>query len=526
MPSPTDKPWPAPTGTITRRTSLALMTSSMVAGLHEKALAAPNGTFTIASHVSLPPTWFDPGEMPSLQATYMVVYPLHDALMKPTPDGNPGYALAESHSVSPDGLTYEFVLRKGIMFHNGDPVTSDDVKFTWDRYHGGSQKLLRDSVAAVETPDERRVVFRLKEPWPDFLTFYILSSGANWIVPRKYIEKVGDAGFKKAPIGAGPYKLVSMDPGVGLVMEAYEAYWRKVPSVKRIVMKVIPDEATRLVALKRGEVDFAYSIRGELAAEVKRTPGLKLELAPDAATYWMSFPEQWDPQSPWSNLKVRQAAALAVDYDTINKALNLGYSRVTSNIVPQHLKFFLATPRPVYDPAKARALLAEAGHPNGFDAGFYSCDSTYTNLAEAAMNGLAAIGIRAQLRPLERAAFEQGFASGKFRKGIVQGANAAWGNASTRIATWAVSGSPYLNGGYPDIDALFHQQLRELDEAKREATLHKIQQLIYDKTMFVNLWQLGFLSVSGPRVKHSTYGTIPGFIFIGPYEDITLNENA
>ena len=103
------------------------------------------------------------------------------------------------------------------------------------------------------------------------------ATGAGWIVPKKYVEKVGDDGFKKAPIGAGPYKFVSFTPGVELVLEAFERYWRKTPSVKRLVLKVIPDESTRLAALKRGEVDIAYSIRGELAEELQRTPGLTLK---------------------------------------------------------------------------------------------------------------------------------------------------------------------------------------------------------------------------------------------------------
>ena len=96
-------------------------------------------------------------------------------------------------------------------------------------------------------------------------------------MPKKYVEKVGDDGFKKAPIGAGPYKFVSFTPGLELTMEAFDQYWRKKPSVKRLVFKVIPDESTRLAALKRGEVDIAYSIRGELAEEMQRTKGLTLK---------------------------------------------------------------------------------------------------------------------------------------------------------------------------------------------------------------------------------------------------------
>src|SRR4029077_20912742 len=131
-------------------------------------------------------------------------------------------------------------------------------------------------VAAVEVVDARNVRFKLKQPWPDFLTFYSTASGAGWILPKKYVEKVGGEGFKKAPIGAGPYKFVSFNPGLELVLEAHDKYWRKPPAVKRLVFKVIPDETTRLAALKRGEVDIAYSLRGPLADEVKRTLGLKL----------------------------------------------------------------------------------------------------------------------------------------------------------------------------------------------------------------------------------------------------------
>ena len=169
------------------------------------------------------------------------------------------------------------MLRDGVKFHNGDPVTAEDVKFSFERYRGASKDLMASRVASIETPDPRHVRFKLKEPWPDFLTFYGTATGAGWIVPKKYVEKVGDDGYKKAPIGAGPYKFVSFTPGVELVLEAFEGYWRKVPSVKRLVFKVIPEEATRLAALKRGEIDIVYSIRGELAEELKRTPGLTLK---------------------------------------------------------------------------------------------------------------------------------------------------------------------------------------------------------------------------------------------------------
>src|SRR5215468_7585841 len=109
-------------------------------------------------------------------------------------------SLAESWTASKDGLTYEFVLRNGAKFHNGDPVTADDVKFSFERYHGGAAKLLKERVREVRAVDLRRVRFVLKEPWPDFMTFYgTTATGAGWVVPKKYVEKVGDEGFQKAP---------------------------------------------------------------------------------------------------------------------------------------------------------------------------------------------------------------------------------------------------------------------------------------------------------------------------------------
>ena len=181
----------------------------------------------------------------------MLYYALHDALVKPMPGKPAEPCLAESHTPSADGLSHEFVLRDGVKFHNGEPVTVEDVKFSFERYRGNAAAFFKSKVAAVETPDAKRVIFRLHKPWLDFLTYFSGVTGAGWIVPKKYVEHVGEDGFKKAPIGAGPYKFVSFTPGVELVMEAFDGYWRKTPTVKRLIWKVIPDETTRLAALKR-----------------------------------------------------------------------------------------------------------------------------------------------------------------------------------------------------------------------------------------------------------------------------------
>jgi peptide/nickel transport system substrate-binding protein len=169
------------------------------------AADAPAGTLTIGVHVTLVNRWLDPGEVDGLITPFMVLYILHDALVKPMPGNITAPSLAESWSLSKDGLTYEFVIRKNAKFHNGDPVTADDVKFSFERYRGSGAKVLKDKMKDVQVVAPNRVRFVLKEPWPDFMAFYGTSAtGAGWIVPKKYIEKVGDEGFKKVPIGAGP----------------------------------------------------------------------------------------------------------------------------------------------------------------------------------------------------------------------------------------------------------------------------------------------------------------------------------
>ena len=500
---------------------IVLVAFTLMIGASASRAVNPEGQLTWGVHVSLAPTWFDPAETQGIITPYLVMYALHDAMVKPMPGQPLAPSLAESWTASEDALTYEFVVRRGAKFHNGDDVTAEDVKFSFERYRGAAHKVLKDRVAAVEIPDAQRVRFKLKQPWPDFLTFYVGATGAGWIVPKKYVERVGDEGYRKAPVGAGPYKFVSFTPGQELTLEAFDQYWRKTPSVRRLVFRVIPDEATRLAALKRGEVDIAYSIRGELAEELQRTKGLTLKPTVIQATFWLYFADQWDPKSPWHDQRVRLAARLAIDHKTINQALTLGHSKVTGSIIPENFEYYWQPPTPTYDPAEARQLLAEAGYPRGFDAGDYFCDIAYANLGEAVLNNLQAVGIRATLRPLERAAFYKGYAEKSF-KNLIQGASGAFGNAATRLEAFVATGGAYVYGSYPDIDALFQEQAAGLNHKRREATLHKIQRLVHERAIYAHLWQLGFINGAGPRVGESGLGLISGHAYSAPYEDVTL----
>jgi len=504
-----------------RSLALCLAVAALIV-LVPSTTRAAEGELRIGLHVTIAPKWLDPADTEAFINPFMVLYAVHDALVKPMPAGENTPSLAESWTQSKDGLVYEFVLRKGARFHNGDPVTAEDVKFSFDRYRGAAAKLLHDRVREVQVVDAGRVRFHLKEPWPDFMTFYGTSAtGAAWIVPRKYVEKVGEDGFKKAPIGAGPYRVVSSTPGVELVMEAFEGYWRKVPSVKRLVFRSMPDETTRAAALKAGDVDSAYLLSGPTAEEVKRTPGLRLAAAMPPGVVFLDLPEQWDPKSPWHDLRVRQAAGAALDRAALSQAETLGLSRPTGGLIPRVLDFSRAYDPPAYDPARAKRLLAEAGYPNGFDAGDLSPFPPYFSLAEAVGSYLQAVGVRTRMRTMERAAFLTAWREKKLR-GVIMGLGAPAGNAATRIEVYVTRGGIYSSGEVPEIEALFQRQARELDRKKREGMLHQIQQIMYDRAMYVPIYELAFLWGVGSRVDEACVDHIKGFSYSAPYEDLRL----
>src|SRR3989475_1436918 len=486
------------------------------------ASAGPEGQMTLVLNISIAARWFDPSESEALIPPFIFYFMIPDALVKPLP-GNPmAPSLAESWSASADGLTYEFVLRKGVRFHNGEPVTPEDVKFSFERYKGASAKLLKERVAAVEIVDPHRVRFRLKRPWLDFMTFYgTPATGAAWIVPKKYVEKVGDDGFKRAPVGAGPYKLASFKPGVELVVEANEQYWRKTPSVRTLVARSVPDDSTRLAMLKRGEADIVYNFRGPLAEELRRTSGLTLKPYYLALPVWYVFTEQWDPKSPWADRRVRLAANLAIDRQAVNQAETLGLSKLTASIIPQN--FDVSWPAPLYpfDQKRARQLLTEAGYPNGFDAGTITVDLANASFAEAVTSYFGAVGIRATIRPMERGAFFKEYGDKRLKQ-IIQSTSAAFGNAATRLDAFVAAGGLFTYGTYPDIEGLVQRQAMETDRGKREKLLHQAQQLIHEKVMYAPLLELANVAGYGPRVAESAVGLIPYMSSSAPYEELRL----
>ena len=486
-----------------------------------EAAPTPSGRAVMAWHVTIAPSWFDPSTAPPQITPFGMLYAIHDALVRPYPGQKMGPSLAESWEESEDGLTYTFKLRPGLKFHNGDPVTADDVKFSFNRYQGTGAQTFKDHVSEVEIVDPLVVRFHLKEPWPDFMTFYgTTATAAGIVVPKKYLTDVGDDGFKRHPVGAGPYKFVSSKPGVEVVLEADPGYWRRVPAVKTLVMRSIPDATTRALTLKTGEADIAYALDGTAAEGIKDDPDIKIVATNHASSQWIEFTEQWEPKSPWHDRRLRLAANYALDRQAITDAGCLGFCPPAGVIVPRVMDYALQVAPTPYDPAKAKRLLAEAGYPNGIDAGEFAAIPGFPTIAEAVMNYLNAAGIGVKLKQMERAAFYGDWQAKRLRGVFMTGA-ANSGNAASRVEAFIQSKGAYAYGGYPDIDELFRQQATERDHAKREALLDKIQQLTIDRVMYAPVLDFRALMGIGPRVTKHTIGDV----WMSPfpsYEDLEI----
>jgi peptide/nickel transport system substrate-binding protein len=503
---------------------LAVLSLLVTVRADVSAQGQPDDQLTIAFDVSIAPSFLDPAETPGIGTPFVFLYAMHDALIKPLPGNDMAPCLAESWKESPDGLVYEFKLREGLRFHNGDAFTAEDVKWSFHRYRGAAAKLLHERVKAVEIVDPHRIRFVLHTPWPDFLAFYATpATGAAWVVPKKYIEKVGEEGFKKHPVGLGPYRFVRLTPGIELTLEANDGYWRKKPAIKRIVIKGVTDRTTRLAMLKTGEADIGYLMIGVEAQTVKSDPKLRLAQVIPSAVWWLDFPEQWKPKSPWADRRVRLATNMAIDKQAINEAERMGFSRLTGSIIPSVMEFALPLPPHPYDPTHSKRLLADAGYPNGFDAGDLTPVPPFTSFAETVANSLAQVGIRTRVRSMERATFFDAWRAKKLT-GVIMGASAALGNAPARLEAFVISTGTYAYGGHQDIDDLFRQQAQERDRKKREAMLHQIQRLMHERVMYAPIFEPATLHGIGPRIAEPAVGLNPLLYFAAPYEDMRLKK--
>lgn len=279
--------------------------------------------------------------------------------------------LAESWKQESE-TTYLFVLRKGPKFHNGDPVTADDVVFTFERVLtenaiGGKsspRKGLLGPLDRVEKVADDQVRFHLSKPFPVFLQALVHFQ----IVPKKYIESVGDAAFAEKPVGAGPFKFVSGKLDAEVVMERFDDYYGGAPDlppvgpakVKTVVFRVMPEPSTRVAALLAGEVSIIQAIPTDLVNQLSNTPTVKVATADGTRSYQI---ELNTAKAPFDDARVRQALNYGVNWEDILKNIYGSYgSRLATCFLPSGFGYDPAAAAFPYDPEKAKALLREAGY--------------------------------------------------------------------------------------------------------------------------------------------------------------------
>jgi len=401
----------------------------------------------------------------------------------------PGLAVSWS---SIDDTTWEFKLRKGVKFQDGEDFNADAVKFTIDRVLDPAAKA--PTISYIRTIDSVQVVdpytVRIKTKGPDPLLPTRMSRYPTYIVPPAYIKEVGKDEFARKPIGTGPYKMVDFVPDQHVILEANPDYWRGKPSIDRVVWRPIPDATARITALITGEVQLIEGVPVDLAKLIKQSNEVDLVRVPNGGlTVYLGLKGH---TAPLDNLKVRQALNMAIDRKSIVENILKGYATAKGTQVGPYDFGYLDVPVPEYNPDKAKALLAEAGYPNGFSIKM-QVTRRYISGAEvgqAIAQEFSAIGVKADLEVPDWSVYIQQVPAGKQAPIYMLG----WGSTQTLDADAAIyaifhSGEPYSTVHMPEIDKLLEQSRQTVDPQKREKILFEIQKLATEQVPVLTLYQ-------------------------------------
>jgi len=418
---------------------------------------------------------------------------------------------ADSWKTSPDGKVWDLFLRKGVKWHNGDTLTAQDVVFGVERMKrpeiraGVFVAQLYNNLVRVEAVDDYHVRYTFKAPFPVFP--YFVNSAPP--MPKKYIEKVGDAGFDEKPIGTGPFKFVRRIKGSEYEFEAFENFYTgQIPAFKTLIIKIMPEGATRLAALMTGEIDIAKDIQGKMLEEVRSTPGLKTTSTPSGAVTYIAFAHRYDKNSPWADLRVRKALAYAIDKEAIVKGIYRG--EATPAVFPDCSVCF-GMPKDMkpwpYDPEKAKALLAEAGYPNGLPGEWdmqcqISGSAPFQPEAVQAVAGfLAKVGIKTKFQVIEGGAYAAAYKAKKL-KGIPpkSGGDTRF-DVGLKTDVWAARAEEWSMLNDEDTNKLWDEQLITVDPEKRRKLLEEAVRIIINDVRLVPFVEMNAILGLGPRVK-------------------------
>lgn len=310
--------------------------------------------------------------------------------------------LAESQEPSKDGLSYTLKLKRGIKFHDGTDFNAEAVKVNFDRVTNPENKLKRynlyKNIAKTEVVDPYTVRFTLKEPFSPFINSLAHPSGV--IISPAALQKHGKA-VAQNPVGTGPFKFVEWKQSDFLKVEKFAGYWRKgYPKVDTITWRPVVDNNTRSAMMQTGEAHFTFPVPYEQAEVLKAKPTVELTAAPSIVHRYMSMNVL---QKPFDNPKVREAINYAINKEALAKVAFSGYAIPAEGVLPKGVEYAVKLGPWPYDPAKARALLKEAGYPNGFETQLWSAynHTTAQKVIQFLQQQLAQVGIKAQVQALE-----------------------------------------------------------------------------------------------------------------------------
>jgi peptide/nickel transport system substrate-binding protein len=445
----------------------------------------------------------DPGAMNPAVTTSGSTHPVTDQIfnglvgldeqLAPVPE------LAERWNVEDDGRAYRFALRRGVTWHDGQPFTSADVKFTFEqallKYHSRTRAALQDLLERVDTPDDHTAVFRLKRPYSPLLQRLDVVEAS--IIP-KHIYATQDllAGeATRRPIGTGPFRFVSYTPADRVVLERNPAYFRAgLPGVDRLVFRIMPNAATAVAALEKGEIDYVGSVAGPEVERLRKTPGIAIvsgtggsggSICEDVLIPNLS-------RAPLGDLRVRRAIAMALDRQFIVDHVYFGQGRPATGPI-SHLLAWAYTPdvrQYPHDLAAAARLLDEAGQKIGRGGERFAITfthaSTQQRLAQAVREQLKAVSITVNLETLDfNAGVDRVYVKKTFDLGMASFCNGADPDIGVRrvYVSTNIGPFPFSNGaGYrnPRVDELFDEATRFPDRDARRARYVEIQKLLAD----------------------------------------------
>jgi peptide/nickel transport system substrate-binding protein len=401
--------------------------------------------------------------------------------------------------------TWEFKLRRGVKFHNGEDFNAESVKFSIERLANPANKLRGSTSFApidrVEIVDQYTVRIHTKKPWPVFLSHIALRQAAMY-PPKEYAGKDA-AAISRAPIGTGPYKFVRWSKDEEIVMEAFPGYWGGAAKVKTVVFKPIPDDAVRVAALQNGEIDVAVNIPPHLAGIIGKHPKIFLSTAPSIRTIQlMIYTHQMDAQhkptgpypGPTADKRVRQALAYAIDADEIIQGVMDGKAvRTATMLTPLHFGFDASLKPVKQDLARSKKLLAEAGFPNGLEIVLNGPQGRYVRdkeVAEAVAGQLTKAGIKTTLRTYE-------FVNYLNTMVYVHKAGPVWliGWGHPTMDAEAIyvplfkSPNIFVNWHNTDFNGMVEEAQSQMDEKKRLAQYHRINKLWIEEVPAIPLYQ-------------------------------------